>query len=70
MDKVQAAKQYAKIRGHEGRKGGWIYSQYERPMAHGWVAYADKAAWHRWIVKTEEGWVVNPTHPTLRPMFG
>jgi hypothetical protein len=35
-----AAKKIAKIRGHEGREGGWIYTADGRPICQGWHEYA------------------------------
>ena len=37
----EAAKIIAKHLGAKGKAGGWIYDRHDRPMYHGWSAYAD-----------------------------
>jgi hypothetical protein len=34
-----AAKKVAKLRGHEGRDGGWIYNEHGYPVTQGWQSY-------------------------------
>ena len=39
-----AAKKIAAIRGHAGRDGGWIYTDYDMPICQGWHNYAERCA--------------------------
>ena len=48
-----AAKLVAKHLGAYGKTGGWIYDRHDRPMHHGWSAYA-KQLQHAAIIKSHE----------------
>ncbi len=48
-----AAKLVAKHLGAYGKTGGWIYDKNDRPMYHGWSAYAEWLQ-HNGIIKSHE----------------
>jgi hypothetical protein len=48
-----AAKLVAKHLGAYGKTGGWIYDKNDRPMYHGWSAYAERLR-HSGIIKSHE----------------
>lgn len=57
-----ATKLVAKHLGAYGKAGGWIYDRHDRPMHHGWSAYAESLQ-QAGIVKAHE-----VTDPATRKM--